>query len=145
MITNRIEYLLLALVNLARKREVDDGFTLSREIALEEHIPLNYMPQLMAMLTKRGWVESLRGVNGGVRLVVDPKRITIKEVTDVSGDPVAVKKCVVEGCHLGKSNCLLLPLWKEMQQKIDEVMAATTIEDLLQNTAWEKDLTHLFS
>ncbi len=133
MITNKIEYLLLTLINLARRKKQDNQLVSSRTIASEEKIPLNYMPQLMSLLTKKGWVESVRGLNGGVRLTTEPKDITVQDVIDVSEDRLTIKKCVNDGCTFGQSNCNLLPLWIKAQNRVNEVMANTTIEELMNN------------
>ncbi|MEW6623973.1 MAG: Rrf2 family transcriptional regulator [Bacillota bacterium] len=137
MITNKTEYLLLTLINLARRRKADNELISSRTIAEEEKIPLNYMPQLMSILTKKGWVESVRGLNGGVRLIADPKEITVQDVITVSEDILVIKKCVFDGCSFGLNNCRLRPLWLEAQKRVDEVMGSTTIEDLLKNSTFQ--------
>lgn len=130
MITNKTEYLLLTLINLARRKKNDNELISSRVVASEQKIPQNYMPQLMSILTKKGWVESVRGLNGGVRLIADPKNITVQDVINVSEDMLVVKKCVYDGCSLGQKNCSLQALWGEAQKRVDEVMRNTTIEDL---------------
>lgn len=133
MITNKTEYLLLTLINLARRKKQDNQLVSSRTIASEEKIPLNYMPQLMSLLTKKGWVESVRGLNGGVRLTTEPKNITVQDVIDISEDRLTIKKCIYNGCTFGQDNCNLQPLWIKAQNRVNEVMANTTIEELMNN------------
>ena len=129
MVSNKVEYMLFILMNLARRD--DDEFVPSKTIAEEESIPVNYVPQLMSVLTKKGWVESVRGVNGGVRLVADPADITVQDVIKNSGDPLHIKKCLVEDCS--NDACRLLSLWQKAQSKVDQLMEGVTINDLVSN------------
>ncbi len=131
MITNKTEYLLFTLINLAAREDQD--YISSRIVAEEENIPPNYMPQLMAILSKKGWVESARGVNGGVRLSVSPEKISVQDVIELSGDAFCVKKCVEDGCAFGKSRCELNSLWCEAQRKVEEVMKNKTLAELVGN------------
>ncbi len=57
-------------------------------------------------MTKRGWVDSVRGAGGGVKLAVDPASITIQDVVDATGDNFFVKVCLSEesSCQR-KSTC----------------------------------------
>lgn len=130
MITNKTEYLILILVNLVRRKESNNELVPSRIIAQEENIPLNYIPQLMAILTKKGWVESVRGINGGVRLTVDPETITIYDIIVASEDVLFIKKCISEGCTTGQKVCRLRPLWVKAQKKVNEVMQETKLSDI---------------
>ncbi len=130
MITSRTEYLLLALLDLARHK--GDEYVLSRDVAERQGIPAKYMPQLMAILTRKGWVDSARGAGGGVKLAVDPKNLTVQDVIDVSGDPLLVKACVSETYHCArKPTCSLFPLWERAQESMDAVMRGATLADLM--------------
>ncbi len=129
MINKKTEYILFSLINLASRDNSE--FISSKIIARNEKIPLNYMPQLMAILTKKGWVESVRGVNGGVRLIVNPEKITVLDVINLSEDSFFIKKCFGEGCDFNhRKYCSLFPLWSEAQSKVEDVMRNSTIADL---------------
>ena len=129
MITKRAEYMLQALVDLAQHRS--DGYVPSREVAERKDIPAKYMPQLMATLTRKGWVDSVRGAGGGVRLAIDPKDVTVEEVIHLSGDPLLVKSCAVAGTCPKESTCVLHPVWVRAQASLHEALQGTTLADLL--------------
>ena len=128
MITKRAEYMLHALLDLAQHR---DGYVLSREVAERKDIPAKYMPQLMAILTRKGWVDSVRGAGGGVRLAADPRDISVEEVIHLSGDPLLVKPCAVPGTCPKENHCALHPVWVRAQASLDEALKGTTLADLL--------------
>ena len=71
-LTRKAEYAIAALVDLASQEK--GAFTLSREIAKRQRIPSNFIPQIMATLSRKGWVEGVRGSGGGVRLRVPPRK-----------------------------------------------------------------------
>lgn len=133
MITQRTEYLLLTLLDLARVE--GNQHVLSRDVAERQGIPAKYMPQLMAILTRKGWVNSVRGAGGGVRLAVDPKDVTVQDVIEVSGDPLLVKGCASPAADCPqKPTCPLHPLWARAQASIDEVMRGATLADLMKSS-----------
>lgn len=134
MITSKVEYLLLTLLDLAA--HVDDGLVITRDVAERQGIPAKYMPQIMSILAKKGWVDSARGPKGGVRLAVDPGTVTVQDVIDVSNDPLLIKKCADEGfvCPR-KAVCPLRAVWVQAQEKVADVMKGTTLADLMSTQA----------
>lgn len=130
MVSNKTEYILKILINLAQ-RECSE-FISSRVVADEEGVPPKFMPQLMSSLVKRGWVESVRGINGGVRLVADPHKLSVLDVIELAEDPFLVKKCATGICSFQKQDtCNLLPLWRKAQKNLEEVMGSMSIADLI--------------
>ncbi|MEX0974272.1 MAG: Rrf2 family transcriptional regulator [Bacillota bacterium] len=93
------------------------------------------VPQLMAILTRKGWVNSARGAGGGVRLAIDPKNVTVQDVIGVSGDPLLVKGCAspTDDCPQ-KPTCPLHPLWARAQASLDAAMRGATLADLLKSS-----------
>ena len=146
MITNKLEYLLLTLMDLAINGT--DEYVVSKDVAERQGISPKYMPQLMALLTKTGWVDSARGCKGGVKLVADPREITVSDVVEVAGEPPTIKPCVLPEYHCERKQvCPLNLLWVKAQMSVDHIAENTTLADLLEiksrlemNTLEEKDL-----
>jgi Rrf2 family protein len=131
MVTNKLEYLLLTLMDLAMNST--DDYVVSRDVAERQGISPKYMPQLMALLTKKGWVDSARGCKGGVMLVASPDEITVSDVVEVAGEPLIVKPCVAAEYHCDrKQGCPLNLLWLKAQMSIDRIAENTTLADLLE-------------
>ncbi|HHY48068.1 MAG TPA: Rrf2 family transcriptional regulator [Firmicutes bacterium] len=132
VITNKVEYLLRILMDLAENST--EGYVLSKNVAERQEIPPKYMPQLMALLTKKGWVTSVRGARGGVKLVADPKSISVYDVITAAGNPFLVKPCIDRKyrCSL-KEMCPLLPIWERAQQEVDRVIRDVTLDTLMKN------------
>ena len=131
MVTNKLEYLLLTLMDLAMNST--DDYVVSRDVAEGQGISPKYMPQLMALLTRKGWVDSARGCKGGVKLVADPREITVSDVVEVAGEPLIIKPCVSSEYHCErKQGCPLNLLWLKAQMSVDRIAENTTLADLLE-------------
>ncbi|MDK2882429.1 MAG: hypothetical protein PWQ41_96 [Bacillota bacterium] len=130
MIGNKSEYFLKVLIELARRQ--GDGYLTSREIAERQGIPPKYIPQIVAELSRAGWVETSRGPKGGIRLAVNPQGITVADVIDLAEGGFAIKSCLVSArpCPLTES-CPLYPVWLEAQQAVSGILASYSIADLV--------------
>ena len=131
VITNKTEYLLFILIHLAEKK--DEGFISSREIAAEEGIPDKYIAQLVSLLGKKGWLDSARGVNGGVRLIEEAEEISVWEVTRLADKNFSFKDCLQGGCVLNKESCAIRPLWSRVQKEIKSILKDKSIADLIKD------------
>ena len=100
---------------------------------------MNFLPQIIALLGTEGWVEGVRGPGGGVRLLVDPNSISVKDVIELIEGRVAISRCLTNelGCsRLGR--CPLHSVWQEAQTALMGVLGRITIARL---TEQEKALT----
>ncbi len=132
LIGNKLEYALKIMIELAQVR--DQGLIPSRSIAEKCGIPGNFMPQITAVLTKKGWVTSSRGPGGGLKLAVEPGKVTVLEVMEVLNNKLTVKECLFSDKKCSQSTgCPLFPLWRKIEQGIMEVVENTTIEDLVKD------------
>ncbi|HPT83940.1 MAG TPA: Rrf2 family transcriptional regulator [Limnochordia bacterium] len=131
-ITRKTEYAVSALVELAKN---PGEFISSKVIASRQEIPVNFLPQIIALLGGRGWVAGVRGPGGGVRLEVDPARITVKDVVELIEGPIAISKCLGGQFECPrKGACPIQPVWMEAQQAFVDVLRNRTIADLVNNT-----------
>ena len=130
-VTKKAEYAISALVELA----LNSGeYISSKEIAKRQNIPPNFLPQIMATLGSRGWVEGVRGPGGGVKLLVSPNQITVKEVVELIEGPVAITRCLMRegGCsQLGR--CPLHNIWAKAQEALLAVLGDTTLKDVVES------------
>ena len=66
------------LMELAMRR--DEGPVQVSQISETQKIPLKYIEQLIRTLKKAGYLESVRGVKGGHRLITPPEKISLGDV-----------------------------------------------------------------
>ena len=75
LIATKGDYGVRAMIDLAR---LNTGNPIARSaIATRRQIPEAYLDQLLGLLRRAGFINSVRGPGGGHSLAVDPKEITL--------------------------------------------------------------------
>lgn len=132
-ITTRGEYGLRCILYVARHSR--DGIVSIREIARGEHLPKDYVEQLLLRLRRAGLIESIRGMHGGYRLAKEPSGITVKDVIEA-----LEKGTFNEVCHKyikGSKRCVHLKrcglsmVWKRLKDSIDDVLREANLKYIL--------------
>lgn len=130
-VTRKSEYAISALVELAVAP--DGEYVPSRAVAQRQAIPPKFMPQIMATLVRKGFVEGQRGLGGGVRLAMPAEKIQVAQVIEAIQGPLAIKRCLVadEPC-VRMGICPLRQVWARAQAAMLDVLGSTTVADLVQ-------------
>lgn len=131
------EYSLIIALHLARKGRHSHTPVPARELADVERLPADYVEQILLRLRRAGLVESLRGAKGGYRLARDPGAITVRDVMAASERQTFAVNCQLhpvnpERCH-PSSPCSIRPVWYALQRRIDDLLTAVTLADLLRD------------
>ncbi len=106
-----------------------------KDIAQRQDITIKYMEQIISLLCKAGYLKSLRGNNGGYKLVRSPSEYTVGEIlrtTEGSLAPIACLEDDPNQCQRSEI-CLTLQFWQGLYNVINEYVDNITIADLLQN------------
>jgi len=112
-------YGLTAILILAKEKNKD--LLQIKEIAARGEIPQNYLEQILVTLKKSGLVESIRGANGGYKLLKDVNNITVLEVLS------SLESSLAHTDSKTKTN-LLQHFWDDTQKKIEEIFMLTISE-----------------
>jgi len=132
-ISTKGRYAVRVMMDIA---EHDDGeeFVKANQISARQGISAKYLEQIIAILNKAGYVNSVRGAQGGYRLAQPPQNYTvgmILRLTEGSLFPVACMDEEVNSCSRC-NNCEPLEVWKQISDAINNVVDHVTIADLLQ-------------
>jgi len=102
-LSKKSEYGLRALLELTR----DHGTaSLQRhEIAARQHIPVEFLEQILLALKRAGLLSSRRGMKGGYALIKSPKEITLGQVIRILDGPLAPIGCVSKTAYQKCSDC----------------------------------------
>ncbi len=131
------EYGLRCLIQIGR-RDADGGITIP-QISQEEGLTIPNVAKLTRLLRLGGFVESVRGQDGGYKLARPAGRILIAEVLDTLGgrlytpDFCGKHAGMEEICAHTAAGCSVRFLWETVQTAIDRVLDGLTLEDLLVN------------
>ncbi len=95
--------------------------------AIAEHqgIPLKYLRQIMALVTRSGVVRTIRGAGGGYVLARPASKITLSELYYMLQAQVAPEKKKEE------PDGVILELWDELIESIDNVLSSRNLQDLI--------------
>ncbi|MBI2360490.1 MAG: Rrf2 family transcriptional regulator [Deltaproteobacteria bacterium] len=128
-IPRRVDYGLRAVIYLSNQ-DPERSCCLA-EIAREQGIPPKFLEKIIQDLIRGGLVRSKRGPDGGYTLARSPSEVTFQEVIEALEGPITVNACLDDhlGCdHLPR--CAMLGVWNEVQRKVLDVFARTTLADL---------------
>ena len=120
-ISTRCHYAIKALVRLALS--YGGAPVQSRDIAAFGGIPGKYLEQVMHDLRQGGLVTSTRGKNGGYVLARQPHAITFAQVRELVDGPFEA----VRMPRAGQADALVEPVWRDVRQAVDEVLAGASI------------------
>lgn len=137
-LSTRSRYGLKAVVDLAVS--YGDGPVALPALAAMQGVSEAYLEQLLRALKKSGVVETSRGVAGGYMLCREPGEITVQEVLNVLEGDTALTDCVgvaSNGCE-NACICSARPLFLKLQNKINDVLSATSIQDLADDYIQQK-------
>ncbi len=129
-VSQRAEYALRAMIELAERR--DQGPVPAREIAASQHVPLRFLEQQLATLSKAGLVVSHRGAGGGCELLRDPGEVTVAQVVDAIEGPLYPMYCLDPADHtcFQDARCGIQELWGDVNSAVRDVFERTTVATL---------------
>jgi len=119
---------LRVLIYLARSDARQGPITMA-EIAGQFDIPLNHLIKVAGHLARTGWVDALRGRNGGLRLAIEPKTLRVGTILRELEGGDELMDCEGLACHLRK-DCILRAALKVGLQAFYTAMDTYTLFDL---------------
>ncbi|MBI1821179.1 MAG: Rrf2 family transcriptional regulator [Nitrospirae bacterium] len=130
----KAEYGIWALLELALNE--GRGPLQVRAISKRHHIPLRFLEQVMSVLKNSGFVESIRGAQGGYILARSPKEITLGQIVQSIEGTLSPMICITEGDDqqclqpVEPPHCVLKGVWKEVRSAILSVLDRLTLQEL---------------
>jgi Rrf2 family cysteine metabolism transcriptional repressor len=130
----KAEYGIWALLELALNE--GRGPLQVRTISKRHQIPLRFLEQVMSVLKNGGFVESIRGAQGGYLLARSPKEITLAEIVQAIEGSLAPMICISDGDDkqclqpTEPAGCVLKEVWSEVRNAILTVLNRQTLQEL---------------
>ena len=133
-ITTKGRYALRIMVDLAQQSQ--DAFIPLKEISARQEISEKYAEMIVSLLNKAGLVFSSRGKGGGYKLARTPDKYSVSAVLKVTEGSLAPVTCLETDENLcpNAGHCGTLPMWRELDRRIDEYLGSITIADLVAQT-----------
>lgn len=135
-VSKKTDYALRMLAALVRD---PSGVVSVRAAARDNGVPYSFARSIQHDLVCAGMVESLRGARGGMRLSVDPEKITLLQVVEAIQRPVSLSPCATNGpdgsfCPRALS-CCFNPIWAGAQELLNSYLSSVTLADVVAGTA----------
>lgn len=131
LVSTKGRYALRVMLELAQFG--GEGYLPLTEIAERQDISVKYLESIIAVLSKAGLVDGVRGKGGGYRLNRKPDEYSVGEIlklTEGSLAPVACLDCKPNKCERSES-CKTLPMWEKLDEIICDYLNSVTLADLL--------------
>jgi Rrf2 family transcriptional regulator, iron-sulfur cluster assembly transcription factor len=127
----RADYAIRATLDLAGSPGV---LRKSREIGEAMHIPVSFLPQILAQLVREGIVTSTAGPRGGYGLLRDPADLTLLDVVTAVEGAHEDADCVLRGGPCRWDDCCAVHVpWSRAKQAMLDELAATSFASLLES------------
>jgi Rrf2 family protein len=129
LVTRETDYAVRCVLYLAREQ---GQLANVGEIAQQMHIPKSFLAKILQRLVREGIAESLRGVNGGFRLLKAPEQITLLEILTAIQGIAPVNTCAIDKrlCRMS-SKCAVHPIWIDIRKEVERRLATQTIATLV--------------
>ncbi len=131
-ISQKTQYAVRAVFELAKRQ--GRGATKISEIAEAQAIPQRFLENILNHLKGGGFVESVRGKEGGYLLARPAQELTVGKILKFVEGPLSPVECMVDGKKVPCSmygHCAFRSLWKRAEKALEEVYDGTTFAELV--------------
>jgi len=105
-----------------------------KEISERQDISIKYLEQIVANLSKVGYLKSVRGSQGGYKLSKEPKDYTVGSILRTIEGSLAPIACLDDEVNLCPriEKCSTIKFWEGLDRVIKDYVDSVTLEDLIQ-------------
>lgn len=130
-ISTKGRYALRLMLDIALSPE-DENVKI-KDIAKRQNISDKYLEQIVTILSRAGFVKSVRGAAGGYKLTRKPEEYTVGMILRLSEGSLAPVACVeYEENDCDRFNtCATVEIWKRVNDAISGVVDSITLEELI--------------
>ncbi len=140
--SKKSEYALRALLELTAN--YNQSLVQRHDMAHRQHIPIEFLEQILLALKNAGLLASRRGISGGYTLIKPPDEITIGQVIRILDGPLApigcVSKTAYQKCsdcpYADKAACPIQSVMLEVRNAIAGILDHYTLKDFATG-AWK--------
>ena len=135
-LTNFTDYSLRVLIYLGTRRGEARLATIG-DVAAAYRISRNHLTKIVHHLAREGYIETMRGKGGGMRLARAPEEISVGTVVRGTEEDFALVECFRDGnrdCPIIPA-CVLPPVLGHALQAFFRELDGRTLADLLQPRA----------
>lgn len=131
-LTRKGDYAIRGIIYLASQPA--DKISLLSDIAAAVDVPQTFLAKIFQQFSKSGIVKSYRGTGGGFLLAHPPEQITLLAVVEAVEGPIMPNRCVMAPGECDRDSfCTVHPVWRDVQQRVRQMLADISLKDLASN------------
>ena len=134
LVSTKGRYALRVMLELAQSQP--DAYMPLPLIAQRQGISEKYLESIIAILSRAGLVEGLRGKGGGYRLTRPTANYSVGEILRLTEGSLAPVTCLegAENPCPRAGECTTLPMWQKLDDLINTYLDSVSLSDLLSQT-----------
>ncbi len=135
-LTKRGEYALRTLIRLGVARRMGAPVVSVSRLADSERIPAKFLENILVDLKSQGYVEGIRGKNGGAQLICDPAAVRMGELVRFLDGKLAPIGCASETAYEpctcpDADHCGLRMIMIDVRNAIANILDRYTLDDVV--------------
>ena len=134
LVSTKGRYALRVMLELAQSQP--DAYMPLPLIAQRQGISEKYLESIIAILSRAGLVEGLRGKGGGYRLTRSSANYSVGEILRLTEGSLAPVTCLegAENPCPRAGECTTLPMWQKLDDLVNTYLDSVSLSDLLSQT-----------
>lgn len=111
----------------------DEGYVTIKSISERQEISSKYLEQIISVLSRAGFVKSVRGSQGGYKLAHPAGEYTIGAILRLIEGSLAPVACMDDNPNQcpRKASCVTLEIWQRIDEAVSGVVDHITLQDLV--------------
>ena len=132
-ISTKGRYALRLMLDLAQYSSETEYVSI-KKISKRQDISEKYLEQIVAQLSRAGFVKSTRGAQGGYCLAREPQTYTVGMILRLIEGNLSSVSCLEDNPNKCRrcNNCVTLEVWQQINDAVDNVIDNITLQDLLE-------------
>lgn len=126
------EYAIRGLLYMSMQPEGKISFI--EEISTAQEVPKAYLAKIFQQLSKKGFVKSYRGPEGGFLLLKAPKDISLFETIEAIEGPIHLNECLIHDGFCPRDQvCPIHDVWREAQTRFIDFLNESNFDQLAES------------
>ena len=132
-ISTKGRYALRLMLDLAQYSSETEYVSI-KKVSKRQDISEKYLEQIVAQLSRAGFVKSTRGAQGGYCRAREPQAYTVGMILRLIEGNLSSVSCLEDNPNKCRrcNNCVTLEVWQQINDAVDHVIDNITLQDLLE-------------
>ncbi len=107
-----------------------------KDIADTQEISLKFISRLVIELRRAGFIQSVRGTRGGLKLARFPQQITLLDIVEAMDGSVSLLDCLADHGKCPRySDCVAKDVWGEIDEGFRNLLKSVTLQTIMERHA----------